>query len=110
MQSLEFLVKGSTGNEYKVRFERVGENINGYCSCPAGENGMYCKHRFSLMDGVVDDLISENTNDVERLKELMAGTDVEKVYIEVLAVQAEYNQLDARLKALKRALAQSMRR
>lgn len=104
MQRLEFLVEGSKGDEYRIIFERYGDNLNAYCSCPAGDSGTYCKHRFALMDGVAEDLIGGNENDVHKLKNLMAGTDLEKIYREVVNIQAEYDKISERLKRAKKRI------
>ncbi|MCB0376700.1 MAG: SWIM zinc finger family protein [Sinomicrobium sp.] len=110
MQRLEFIVEGSKGDEYKILFEREGNNLDVFCTCAAGENGLYCKHRFALMDGDVGALLSENENDVAALKELMKGTDVESAYNDVMLLQAQYDELNARLKTAKKALAKAMYR
>lgn len=109
MQRLEFLVEGSQGDEYRVTFEREGDNLNLFCSCPAGENGTYCKHRFALMDGEVDDLLSDNEKDVAGLKEFMKGTEVEAIYKEVIETQTLYDKIGERLKKAKKELAKAMR-
>lgn len=75
----------------------------------AGDSGTYCKHRFALMDGVAEDLLSGNESDVHKLKGLMAGTDLEKIYREVVNIQAEYDKIGERLKWAKKELARAMR-
>ncbi|MCB9990664.1 MAG: SWIM zinc finger family protein [Rhodospirillales bacterium] len=110
MQRLEFIVEGSKGDEYEVSFEREGNNLDVFCTCAAGENGLYCKHRFALMDGDVGALLSENENDVAALKELMKGTDVEAAYNDVMSLQAQYDEIHTRLKAAKKILAKAMYR
>ena len=110
MQKLEFVVEGSKGDEYKILFEREGNNLDVFCTCAAGENGLYCKHRFALMNGDVSALLSENENDVTALKELMKGTDVEVAYDDVMSLQAQYDEINARLKAAKKVLAKAMYR
>ncbi len=74
MERVEFLVEGSQGDQYAVTFEVDGSNANAFCTCPAGSNGQYCKHRFGIMNGEVSRLLSGNTADVVRLKTLMRGT------------------------------------
>lgn len=46
MNQIKFLVIGSSENPYEVNFIRRGNNLSAHCTCPAGENGQYCKHRF----------------------------------------------------------------
>lgn len=110
MQKLEFIVEGSKGDEYKILFECDGNNLNVFCTCPAGESGIYCKHRFALMDGDVTALLSENESDVAALKDLMNGTEVEAAYNDVIKLQAQYDELSTRLKAAKKVLAKAMYR
>lgn len=109
MQRLEFLVEGSKGDEYRIIFERDGDHLNAYCSCPAGDSGTHCKHRFALMDGEVEDLLSDNEADIKILKEMMVGTDVERIYKEVISTQSEYDKIGERLKTIKKELARAMR-
>ncbi len=65
---LRFSLRGSTGNRYVVVLE---ENTGGpylRCSCPAGTHRRRCRHVDALVDGDVTDLISNNPDDVERLR------------------------------------------
>lgn len=110
MAQLRFTVEGSKGDPYDILFEREGDNLNAFCTCAAGDNGMYCKHRFALMDGDVSKLLSDNESDVAKLKALMQGTDVETAYQEVLETQKQANEINARLKAAKKVLAKAMYR
>ena len=65
MDTLEFLVQGSSPLPYRVAFRRRnGGNLSAYCTCPAGENGMYCKHRVHIMRGSVEGIVSDNHGDV----------------------------------------------
>ncbi len=61
------------------------------------------------MDGVAENLISGNKGDVHKLKGLMAGTDLERTYREVVNIQAEYDRIGERLKWAKKELARAMR-
>ena len=76
MQVVRFEVSGSKGNIYEIDASREGANLIITCTCPAGQNGLYCKHRFALLDGVVDGLESDNEEDVEKLAGMVAGSDV----------------------------------
>lgn len=65
METREFLVQGSALEPYKVTFKKVGGNLSAYCTCPAGENGMYCKHRFNILEGSTKGIVSGNEADVQ---------------------------------------------
>ena len=110
MQQLRFTVEGSKGDEYQILFEREGDNLDVFCTCPAGDNGMYCKHRFALMEGDVTKLLSENENEVPAIKDMLAGTDVEAAYNQVKEIQAQHDEISARLKTAKKVLAKAMYR
>ncbi len=90
---LTFLIKGSAPEPYAVTFGRTGNNLTTSCTCPAGKNGQYCKHRFNLMEGDLSALVSKNTGDIAKLHELILGTDVAEAYRPV----HEANQAVARI-------------
>lgn len=48
MEDICFLVQGSAEEPYKVTFKKNGSNLSAYCTCPAGENCQFCKHRFRM--------------------------------------------------------------
>jgi uncharacterized Zn finger protein len=108
MERLEFIVEGSQGDRYTVAFEVSGGSANAFCTCPAGTNGQYCKHRLAILDGDVSRLLSGNTSDVVRLKELMQGTDLEVAYNRVLKADAEYVAAKKALDSAKKVLAKVM--
>ncbi len=110
MARLEFTVEGSQGDAYHVLFERDGSNLNVFCDCKAGLNGLYCKHRFALMDGDVSRLLSDNATDVSRLPKLIAGTDVEAAIADYREAEAAHERANKALKSAKKKLAKAMHR
>lgn len=66
MDEISFEVQGSAPEPYLVTFvRRSPTNLSAYCSCPAGENGQYCKHRFAILDGAENSLVSSNASDIQ---------------------------------------------
>lgn len=110
MKRLQFIVEGSRGDEYLVTFEREGRNLNAFCTCQAGQNGLYCKHRFALMDGDMTTLLSDNASDVGKMKAILAGTDVEAAYKRVLEAERVHKAATRELSDAKKALARAMYR
>ena len=108
MEKLKFSVTGSKGDLYTVIFERSNNNLNAFCDCQAGQNGMYCKHRFSLMDGEVKNIASDNIHDLEKLKKLLENTDVLEAYNAVNSAQKEADKAKLILQKTKKALAKAM--
>ncbi len=74
-------VEGSTGNVYEIAAWRVGSHFYMTCTCEAGRNGRFCKHRDALLNGVVVHLLSGNADDVRRLAELISGTEAERLFL-----------------------------
>lgn len=106
--SLQFIVEGSKGDEYEISASRSGINFTMTCTCEAGRNGMYCKHRFALLDGDIKQLLSDNVADVEALKSMLAGSEVGERYKIVCDLEKQKATIDERLKAEKKALAREM--
>lgn len=110
MEKLEFFVSGSRGDVYTVKFERDGSNLNAFCTCEAGQNGIYCKHRFALMNGEFNSILSDNINDLPKLKLMIEGTDVEEAFLEVLKLEKLAESIKADLQKAKKRLAKVMYR
>jgi len=74
MDRIEFLVRGSADLPYRVTFERDGDRITAFCNCAAGENGMYCKHRISILGGVDNGIASANAEQVSVVASWLPGS------------------------------------
>jgi len=72
-----FSVRGSTGNIYEITARRGPERLRVSCTCQAGQNRIWCKHRAALFDGDVSNLLSDNISDVKKLAEWANGVEVE---------------------------------
>lgn len=110
MQRIVFLVKGSATEPYTTEFVRRSDtNISAYCTCKAGQNGMYCKHRFNILEGKTKGIISDNLDDVEIVKSWLPGSDVEKALFEVKKLETEVTRVKKLLTAAKKQVAKTMR-
>jgi len=105
VETCVFLIKGSASEPYKVTFEKDGSNLSAYCTCPAGQNGQYCKHRFAILAGNLDAVVSENVVDVKRVAGWLLGTDVESALQDVALAEEELTRAKKKLSAAKRSLA-----
>jgi uncharacterized Zn finger protein len=104
-----FLIKGSASEPYKVTFEKDGSNLSAYCTCPAGQNGQYCKHRFAILAGDVDTVVSENVVDAKKVAGWLPGTDAESALQDVTIAEKELARAKKKLSAAKRRLAVTFR-
>jgi hypothetical protein len=108
--NIRFLVQGSAATPYEVEFVKRSEtNISAYCTCPAGQNGMYCKHRFSIIEGKTKGIVSDNLEDVQTVKSWLSGSDIEAAIERVLVVEGEVAKVKKRLSLAKKELAKAMR-
>lgn len=110
MDEVSFKVRGSASDPYRVKFvKRSSENLSAYCTCPAGENGQYCKHRFSILDGKTDGIVSENTDQVKIIISWLPGTDLEVALNEMKRLEVEAAKVKKELSAAKKEVAKAMR-
>jgi len=110
MPEISFWVQGSASDPYEVAFHKRSEsNLSASCSCPAGQNGQYCKHRFRILEGNTKGIVSNNVADVEVVRSWLAGTDVEDAIAEMRALQEEADRVKTALVAAKKKVARAMR-
>lgn len=108
MERIDFLVKGSSPHPYQVTFTKRGSNLSAYCTCPAGKNGSYCKHRFGILAGSDANLINTNPEDVARVCSWLPGSDIETAWVEVKRLEHEAELIRVQLCKAKKALAKAM--
>jgi DNA polymerase-3 subunit epsilon len=101
--SLHFNVEGSTGNIYEIVAWRARSHFHMTCTCEAGKNGFFCKHRDALLNGIVDHLLSGNTADVARLVGMMSGTEAEQLFVSIQKRENLHCE-DESLKSARKAL------
>ena len=109
MNELIFFVQGSAKEPYKVTFKKMGSNLLAYCTCPAGGNGQYCKHRFNILGGITDGVVSGNELDAEIVVSWLFGTDVEAALDEVMNAENQFESAKRNLASAKKRLARSFR-
>jgi hypothetical protein len=106
---LIFYVQGSAAEPYIVSFKKIGENLLAYCTCPAGDNGQYCKHRFSILGGFTDGIVSGNESDVTVVTSWLSGTDVEIAMKNLVDAEEKFEESKGKLAVAKKQLAKAFR-
>lgn len=104
----EFLVQGSEPSPYKVVFRKDGGNLKATCNCKAGVNGMLCKHRLSILDGDKGAVVSENPDQVVEVASWLAGSNVADAISEVVSLEAQKKQIEAKIKRAKKMVADAL--
>ncbi len=108
MLKAEFFVQGSADEPYRVTFTKSGANLGAYCTCPAGQNGMYCKHRFRILEGEATGLVSENVDDILTVGSWLSGTDVAAAMDAVKTAERDHAEAKKLLSQAKKNLARAM--
>jgi hypothetical protein len=110
MEKVEFEVQGSAVAPYSVVFLKKNENdFSANCSCPAGQFGKYCKHRFSILEGQTKGIVSNNLEKVELVQSWVKGTDVEQALIQIRELEIKAAQIKKDLATSKKLIAKAMR-
>ncbi len=110
MEEINFLIQGSAPEPYEVTFLWDGSRLNALCTCPAGQNGQYCKHRIGILENTPSDIISDNSKSISQVLSWLDGSALESAL-------SEYRQADEALadakklsSAAKKKLARIMRK
>ena len=110
MEEIRFEVQGSAPDPYDVVFMKNSDhNLSAYCSCPAGANGQYCKHRIAILDGITKSIVSNNKEQVKIVHGWLKNTDVESALNKVRKLEADFDKTKKALSVAKKELAKAMR-
>ena len=104
-----FRVQGSVDEPYDIAIERVGDSLRASCTCAAGQNGQYCKHRMSLLQGSIQGVVSGDLEAIPRLPALLDGSDVAAALGRLAESERQLEQAKRAVSAAKRAIAQALR-
>ena len=81
--------------------------MSAYCTCPAGENGQYCKHRFNILGGITQGIVNDNEHEVEIVTDWLIGSDVEIALNEFVNAEYQFENAKRDLSAAKKRLAKA---
>ena len=109
MKELVFSVQGSAKEPYKVTFQKNGDNLSAYCTCPAGNNGQFCKHRFNILGNFTVGIVSGNEHEVDTIASWLSGTDVEDALTELINSEEQFEIAKSKLASAKKRLANLFR-
>jgi len=109
MDIVIFAVQGSATEPYEVKFNRRSPtNLSAYCSCPAGQRGQYCKHRFNIMAGIETGIVSNNSQDVQIVRSWVPGTDLEFAIDNMRELENSAKEMKKQLASAKKKVAKAM--
>ena len=102
---------GARGHQNATKLPHAGSQRcdERFCTCPAGLNGQYCKHRFRILDGDSTGIISNNLEDVKTVASWMTGSDIEVAIKRVKELELNLRKIEAEMSMLKKQVAKAMR-
>jgi hypothetical protein len=107
--SLVYFVRSSSTDEiYELKATSQGGTVSFLCACSGAQNGSICKHRMNLLHGDVTNLIAEKSSDVLALKNLLAGTNIERSILILHDLEKEAEALKRRVASQKKVIARYM--
>ena len=108
METIEFLVQGSSLEPYKVLFERRESTLAAFCTCAAGDSGQSCKHRLRILNGNSDGVVSDNKDQVSEINKWLKGSNLEAAILEIVRAEADVERTKKILSIAKKKLAVAM--
>lgn len=105
---LRFIVQGSIPGGYEIIAEKSASKLTFKCSCEAGSKGSHCKHRFALLAGQPDAILSGNEQDLILLHTMLAGSSIDTRFRKICQLEIEKERIDTQLKAEKKAIGREM--
>ena len=109
METIQFLVQGSSQNPYQVTFQKDGQKLAAFCTCAAGEAGQTCKHRLNILNAQKTGVVSDNVSEVKVVASWLPGSNLEQAINEVTQAEAEFEVAKKALSTAKRKVASVMR-
>ena len=107
-ETIVFAVQGSSPEPYRVTFERKHSEVRAFCTCTAGENGLYCKHRMHLLQGVVDQMAAGDLGNLSVLADWLHDSSLGFAVQQLDAVELALEQAKRRVSNARKALSSAM--
>lgn len=106
---VKFLIQGSAPDPYEVKFYLKSSSvIIATCTCPAGQNGTYCKHRINLLQGNLSGLVSGNEDQASVVISWLSGTHLASCLKEIAHAEKQLASAKAEVSRSKKNLASAM--
>lgn len=107
---MTFHVQGSSHEPYAVTFVHEGTVLNAECTCPAGQNGSYCKHRLAILSGDSAGIVSDNAADISLVLARLKGSKLEVALGELTRAERSHDEARKLLAMAKKNVSKAMRK
>ncbi|CCN37193.1 conserved hypothetical protein [Vibrio nigripulchritudo SO65] len=109
MNVIEFRVKGSSSEPYEVVFTKTKHNaLKAKCTCPAGSFGRHCKHRFNILDGQSEGIVSENLEQVKEVVSWIEGSELQATLKTIKELEIQAVRIKRELSKSKNQIAKAL--
>ncbi len=109
MRNTVVQVYGSEGDIYEVAFTVLSGKALASCTCKAGENGQFCKHRLALLVGDMDRLVDKaKASDVQEVLGWPEFAPILGQVSRLHEIQTQMDELEKAKSALKKSVARAL--
>lgn len=109
MRNIVIEVYGSEGDVYEVAFTALSGKPLASCTCKAGSNGQFCKHRLALLAGDMGRLVDKSK--AAEVKDVLGWAEFAPILGQVSRlheIEAQIDELEKARSALKKAVGKAL--
>jgi uncharacterized Zn finger protein len=109
MRNTVVQVYGSEGDIYEVAFTVLSGKALASCTCKAGSNGQFCKHRLALLAGDMDRLVDKSK--ASDVKDVLGWPEFSTILDQVSRlheIEAQIDELEKAKSVLKKSVAKAL--
>jgi len=108
-ETIVFRVKGRHDTVYESAFRLDGDNLTAWCTCSKGELGQYCVHVLSILLGEGKGVIGDTTDQVEKVRSWVEGTDVGAALMELAQAELALGKARQEVERAREKVSQAIR-
>lgn len=109
MKNVAVEVYGSEGDVYQVAFTALSGKAMANCTCKAGSNGQFCKHRLALLAGDMGRLVDKSK--ATEVREVLGWAEFAPILEQVSRlheIEAQMDELEKARASLKKAVGKAL--
>jgi len=109
MRNVVVGVYGSEGDVYEVAFTVLSGKALASCTCKAGSNGQFCKHRLALLEGDMGRLVDKTK--APEVKDVLGWAEFAPILDQVSRlheIEAQMDELEKARSTLKKAVGKAL--
>ncbi|MBL9154512.1 MAG: SWIM zinc finger family protein [Verrucomicrobiales bacterium] len=103
----QFRVQGSAATPYTVRITYSDGNFRAYCDCQAGQNGLLCKHRTSIILGNAEGLVS-GSEDLDEVRSWAKESNILEYFAQLETLERQESEIKAVIKTLRKQIGREL--